>query len=255
MFCVPPVPCGKTQNGTHEVPKVDIENITDISNVEDCVEEKEDSLNDEPLSSTIEINETNGKHDFTLNEISNDSGYQSKTPSTAERRKLFEPNSLKENETNESNLDDTIEDKNDSGYKPRTPTTAERRKVFEAQTVKETETEDNFDATDQVGNFERSSTQRTSIAERRKMYESRSLSVQEPSQEKSSTSPILSRRRGSFKMRKDDEITDENRKSAPVIKQQPLDSQLKKSETPAVIPTPKRTSTVFGKLLILLNKD
>lgn len=58
-------------------------------------------------------------------------GYIPKTPSTAERRRLFETRT----------------------------------------SSKENEPEDNFDTTDQTASFERNSAQRNSIAERRKMYE------------------------------------------------------------------------------------
>lgn len=134
-------------------------------------------------------------------------------------------------------------------YIPKTPSTAERRKLFENRTnSKETEQEDNFEATD--GGFERSSMQRSSIAERRKMYE-RSQSVQDTPavvSEKPEGSPILLRRKDSLKNRKNEEENkaEVNRKSVPFAKQQSLDPQAhRKSEL--VTPTPKRTSTVFGK--------
>lgn len=151
------------------------------------------------------------------------------------------------------NKNEHIDNNIDVEYIPKTPSTAERRKVFENNT-KENEPEDNFDAVDQTTNFERASLQRSSIAERRKMYE-RSQSVQETTTtiiEKSSGSPVMLRRKDSFKNRKnvDDVLKDDNnRKSSQVSKQLSLDHQAgKKNENFASAPTPKRTSTVFGKL-------
>lgn len=144
----------------------------------------------------------------------------------------------------------------DSGYKPKTPSTAERRKVFEVRSnSKENEPEENFDTTDQSSNFERASAQRNSIAERRRMYENRSQSVVETTTntviEKPEGSPVLMRRKDSLKNRKNTEVLkeDNNRKSMPIAKQQSVDPQMgKKIEIGT--PTPKRTSTVFGKFLI-----
>ncbi|RZC40501.1 coronin-7 [Asbolus verrucosus] len=155
-----------------------------------------------------------------------------------------------ENGKNENCEED---DNAESAYTPKTPSTAERRKLFENNS-KENEPEDNFDVIDQSGNFERASIQRSSIAERRKMYENRSQSVQEtPSAiiEKAGGSPIMLRRKDSFKNRKNVEDVlkdDNNRKSGQVSKQMSLDHQAgRKSETFAA-PTPKRTSTVFGRV-------
>ncbi|XP_972622.1 coronin-7 isoform X2 [Tribolium castaneum] len=134
---------------------------------------------------------------------------------------------------------------------PKTPSTAERRKLFESNT-KENEPEDNFDVIDQSGNFERASPQRSSIAERRKMYENRSQSVQETPTiiEKAGGSPVMLRRKDSFKNRKNTEDVlkeDNNRKSGQVSKQMSLEQSARKSENFAT-PTPKRTSTVFGRV-------
>ncbi|KAK4887740.1 hypothetical protein RN001_004011 [Aquatica leii] len=216
VFCVPPVPCPKTQNGTHET----TEAITEPEANDEC---EADS----------------NKLDLTP-EVLNDSIVT--TPTTAERKKLFEPPVQKENEP-----DNAQNAEEESNYKPRTPTTAERRKVFETRNdSKENDTEDNFDSTDQSGGFERGGSQRTSIAERRKMYENRSLSVKESGSDKTASSPIMLRRKGSFKTQKEDEI-EENRKNVSIAKQQSLDPQMgKKTETSA--PTPKRTSTVFGRV-------
>ncbi|CAG9762430.1 unnamed protein product [Ceutorhynchus assimilis] len=150
-----------------------------------------------------------------------------------------------DNENGKSGSSGEEETSCDSGYIPKTPTTAERRKLFETRTSsKENEPEDNFDAVDQSGMFERNTLQRNSIAERRKMYErSQSQQDQPTIIEKSISSPVMLRRKDSFKKNSDE---DSNRRSVPVSKQQSLDVQaLKKNDT---APTPKRTSTVFGKV-------
>lgn len=131
----------------------------------------------------------------------------------------------------------------DEEYIPKTPSTAERRKIFETRSnSKENEPDDNFDSLDST-NFERASLQRSSIAERRKMYE-RSQSVQESTGaiiEKPDGSPVMLRRKDSFKARKTND--EGNKKNVP--KQQSLDPQAGR-KTEMVAPTPKRTSTVFG---------
>lgn len=138
----------------------------------------------------------------------------------------------------------------ESEYIPKTPSTAERRKLFENRSnSKENEQENNCEVTDAGNNFERNVMQRSSIAERRKLYE-RSQSVQDAPaiSEKPDGSPIMLRRKDSFKNRKGEEEnkTEVNRKSVPFAKQQSLDPQAhRKSEV--VTPTPKRTSTVFGE--------
>ncbi|XP_030751514.1 uncharacterized protein LOC115879026 [Sitophilus oryzae] len=125
-----------------------------------------------------------------------------------------EPTPLKQdNENSKSGSSGEEETSCDSGYIPKTPSTAERRKLFETRTSsKENEPEDNFDAVDQSGNFERNSLQRNSIAERRKLYE-RSQSVQDQPTtitEKSTSSPIMLRRKDSFKNQKNDEALKED---------------------------------------------
>ncbi|XP_072393484.1 coronin-7 [Diabrotica undecimpunctata] len=134
----------------------------------------------------------------------------------------------------------------DSGYVPRTPSTAERRKLFETKPNSKENDPEELDSVD----FERGSLQRASIAERRKMYENRSISVQEQGLEKKENSPVMMRRKDSFKNRKNAEDVlkdDNNRKSMPIAKQQSLDPVgVRKSEVS--MPTPKRTSTVFGRV-------
>lgn len=142
------------------------------------------------------------------------------------------------NDTNKS--DNSWEEENsiDSGYIPKTPSTAERRKIFESAN------EPDEDLTDMgESNFERASLQRSSIAEKRRIYE-KSVSVQENiSNEKS---PVMMRRKDSFKGKKNTEEfkvpKDDNRKSGTITKQQSCDPQILGT------PAPKRTSTVFGRV-------
>lgn len=154
----------------------------------------------------------------------------------------------KEEVTPDCDVNGKIEKEEEEDYVPKTPSTAERRKLFEnrSSSKENTEPDDNFDGGDATANnFERSSTQRSSIAERRKMYE-RSQSVQEappPVAEKPESSPVMLRRKDSLKNRKSEEDT---RKSVPFTKQQSLDPQAQR-KTETVAPTPKRTSTVFGE--------
>ncbi|XP_049826168.1 coronin-7 isoform X2 [Aethina tumida] len=180
--------------------------------------------------------------------------YEQKSPDFDSQEKEKSPTSdieaKAEAENGKSGSSGEEETNSDSGYIPKTPSTAERRKMFEVRGSSKEEPEDSFDVTDQT-NFERASLQRSSIAERRKMYESRSMSVQEtPSvvPEKPGSSPVMLRRKDSLKNRKSaEEVKDENnRKSVPIPKQQSLDPQaMRKSEA---VPTPKRTSTVFGRV-------
>lgn len=186
-------------------------------------------------------NHTNGIHDKTP--LSNNDKSDDK-PEDKNKLDLNE-----KSPEQESKLE--VDKSDEEDYKPKTPSTAERRKMFENRSnSKENEPEDNFDVTDQSGNFERASVQRNSIAEKRKMYENRSQSVQETTNtviEKPDGSPVLMRRKDSFKNRKNAEILkeDNNRKSVPMAKQQSLDPQAaKKADSVANIP--KRTSTVFG---------
>ncbi|XP_017767884.1 PREDICTED: coronin-7 isoform X2 [Nicrophorus vespilloides] len=134
------------------------------------------------------------------------------------------------------------EEPKDVSDKPKTPSTAERRKLFESGSK---DNDDDSLDNELAGNFERTK----SIAERRKIYE-RSQSNQETSgnvPEKSEGSPIMMRRKDSFKNRKNTEsLKEDNRKSAPITKQQSLEPiAAKKVENP---PAPKRTSTVFGRV-------
>jgi coronin-7 len=208
VFCVPAVPGQQVQqsNGVHE-PKTPVSETSPA--VEEICQEKEVvENNDDPKSESETV----------------------------------------KSETVEENESSAV-----SGHAPKTPSTAERRKMFESNT-KENEPEDNFDVIDQSGTFERASVQRSSIAERRKMYENRSQSVQETPTviiEKAGGSPVMLRRKDSFKNRKnaEDVLKDDNsRKSGQVSKQLSLDHQAGKKGDNFAAPTPKRTSTVFGRV-------
>lgn len=165
------------------------------------------------------------------------------TPKLEEKITPPQQHQQEEEETPDCDVNGKIEE---DDYVPKTPSTAERRKLFEnrSNSKENNEQDDNFDAADASSNFERSSTQRSSIAERRKMYE-RSQSMQDapPVAEKPEGSPVMLRRKDSLKNRKGEE---ETRKSVPFAKQQSLDPQAQR-KTEAVAPTPKRTSTVFGE--------
>ncbi|XP_048513736.1 coronin-7 isoform X2 [Athalia rosae] len=151
---------------------------------------------------------------------------------------------VKESENGKSDCSSMEEDANssDSGYKPKTPSTAERRKLFE------TKVKDESPENEESGNFERGSGNRNSIAERRRLYESRSVSVTDGNlAEKAMGSPTPLRRRDSFKTKSDVIKEDEVKKIIPVLRQQSMDPRLEKPE-PVTTPTPKRTSTVFGRV-------
>ncbi|KOC65257.1 Coronin-7 [Habropoda laboriosa] len=130
----------------------------------------------------------------------------------------------------------------DSGYKPKTPSTAERRKVFE------TKVKDESPENEDLGSFERGNTNRNSIAERRRLYESRSVSVTDGNlAEKAMGSPTMLRRRDSFKTKSEVIKEDEVKKVISMLRQQSMDPRLEKVDN-SVTPTPKRTSTVFGRV-------
>lgn len=234
---MPAAPNSET-NGTHESttpvstdpPKLITDNIATVQDLSTPKSPTSDL--DGPLKGD---DYKNGKSDSSSQDeevLSSDSGYKPKTPSTAERRKLFEVrNNSKEkekenNETTEVDIVDTTDDK-------------------------------------ASGNFERSSVQRNSIAERRKMYE-RSQSVQEPSsvtEKPESKSPVMLRRKDSLKNRNNKSVEDvikeepqETRPKKTMPRQQSHDPQANRKTEPVVAaPVPKRTSTVFGNYFSLNN--
>lgn len=96
-----------------------------------------------------------------------------------------------------------------SPEKPKTPSTSERRRVFETK-VPSVDSQQNLESItsavdgvllDEVkGDFDRNSSQRSSIAERRRLYESRSMSIQDAGANKAKTpSPTPLRRKDSLK--------------------------------------------------------
>ncbi|KAK6630379.1 hypothetical protein RUM44_005046 [Polyplax serrata] len=136
---------------------------------------------------------------------------------------------------------------------PRTPSMAERRKLFETGKIL-SEEKDIFDGIISSKSSEslkedESTSQRSSIAERRRLYENRTVSVQEPLPMER-TSPSALRRRGSLKTKSDDLKEEPNRRSTLGGPIKSTDKSAdKKTQLPPSTPTPKRTSTVFGKHL------
>lgn len=160
----------------------------------------------------------------------------------AEKSPTLDNDRVKEVENGKSDSSSIEEDANssDSGYKPKTPSTAERRKLFESK-VKDESPEN-----EESGNFERGNVNRNSIAERRRLYESRSVSVTDGNlAEKAMGSPTPLRRRDSFKTKNEIIKEEEVKKNVPILRQQSMDPRLEKPEP---TPTPKRTSTVFGRV-------
>lgn len=181
-------------------------------------------------------NDTNGYQNDLNNQIENNIEPE-KSPS-------FNNERIKETENGKSDSSSLEEDANssDSGYKPKTPSTAERRKVFEIKN------KDESPENEELGNFERGNTNRNSIAERRRLYESRSVSVTDGNlAEKAMGSPTMLRRRDSFKTKSEVIKEDEVKKVISMLRQQSMDPRLEKVDN-SVTPTPKRTSTVFGRV-------
>ncbi|XP_008213494.1 coronin-7 isoform X4 [Nasonia vitripennis] len=176
----------------------------------------------------------------------NNDGYDAKDApnNDVDKSPTYEAERTKDSEAAKSDSSSIEEDANssDSGYKPKTPSTAERRRLFEVK-VKD-ESPENEDS----GNFERGGSNRNSIAERRRLYENRSASVTDGNlAEKAMGSPTSMRRRDSFKTKSDIIKEDEVKKVIPMLRQQSMDPRLEKPE-PITTPTPKRTSTVFGRV-------
>ncbi|KAK0167279.1 hypothetical protein PV327_004700 [Microctonus hyperodae] len=162
----------------------------------------------------------------------------------SDKSPTFDIEQIKEAENGKSDSSSMEEDANssDSGYKPKTPSTAERRKLFE------TKVKDESPENEEPGNLERGGLNRNSIAERRRLYESRSVSVTDGNlAEKAMGSPTALRRRDSFKVKSEVIKEDDAKKIVPMLRQQSMDPRLEKPE-PITTPTPKRTSTVFGRV-------
>lgn len=202
-----------------QAPSTDSNGHHNGNNNDDSLENKDSSLDDNDKSPT------------------NESDQQRRNNKDTENVKSDSSSSIEE-DANSS----------DSGYKPKTPSTAERRRLFEVKSLKDEspENEDNS-----CNNFERGNSNRNSIAERRRLYENRSVSVTdgnsvEKTTNNSSSSPTSVRRRDSFKA-KNEEETPKKSVSPAVLRQQSMDPKLEKPE-PITTPTPKRTSTVFGRV-------
>ncbi|XP_034944021.1 coronin-7 isoform X1 [Chelonus insularis] len=182
-------------------------------------------------------NDSNGYTNDTNNISDNVVANSDKSPT-------FENERIKETENGKSDSSSMEEDANssDSGYKPKTPSTAERRKLFE------TKVKDESPENEESGGLERGGFNRNSIAERRRLYESRSVSVTDGNlAEKAMGSPTALRRRDSFKTKNEIIKEDEPKKNVSILRQQSMDPRLEKPE-PISTPTPKRTSTVFGRV-------
>ncbi|XP_033200115.1 coronin-7 isoform X2 [Bombus vosnesenskii] len=178
------------------------------------------------------------------NGYQNDLNNQIENNTESEKSPSFNNERMKEAENGKSDSSSLEEDANssDSGYKPKTPSTAERRKVFEIKV------KDDSPESEDLGNFERGNANRNSIAERRRLYESRSVSVTDGNlAEKAMGSPTMLRRRDSFKTKSEVIKEDEVKKVISMLRQQSMDPRLEKVDN-SVTPTPKRTSTVFGRV-------
>jgi coronin-7 len=179
---------------------------------------------------------------------------------------------------NSGSFEDLSQSSPTSHGKSKTPSTAERRKFYEKRisslageqeaTQLTLDTLKFDDSEDKLEDFERASVQRSSIAERRRVYENRSASIQEagaPEKRSPTLSPSLLRRQDSYKSSKSSvpdvkDDTEINRSPVAVQRQQSQEqraagksppAQDKKPE-PVTTPTPKRTSTVFGKSVRLV---
>jgi coronin-7 len=184
---------------------------------------------------------------------------------------LLSENASERDDQPNSGSSEDLPPSSQSHGKPKTPSTAERRKLYEKRISSMAGEQDSTqladtlkfdDADDKVEDFERSSVQRSSIAERRRIYENRSVSAQEAgvAERKSPTvSPTPLRRQDSYKSSKaagPDMVKEDTESKRPhsVQRQHSQDQpaagktppQDKKLE-PVTTPTPKRTSTVFGK--------
>ncbi|XP_034192443.1 coronin isoform X4 [Osmia lignaria lignaria] len=178
------------------------------------------------------------------NGYQNDLNNQLENNTESEKSPSFNNDRIKEAENGKSDSSSLEEDANssDSGYKPKTPSTAERRKVFEIKG------KDESPENEELGSFERGNANRNSIAERRRLYESRSVSVTDGNlAEKAMGSPTMLRRRDSFKTKSEVIKEDEVKKVISMLRQQSMDPRLEKVDN-SVTPTPKRTSTVFGRV-------
>nr|XP_022903433.1 coronin-7 isoform X1 [Onthophagus taurus] len=108
----------------------------------------------------------------------------------------------------------------------------ETEQIDEGEKSPDVKGEEDDEVNEPSNNFERDSLHRTSIAERRRMYENRSQSVQEEVSEKGDFSPAQLKRKN--------KINEDGKLEKPDLG--------KKIDNGVSTPTPKRTSTVFGRV-------
>nr|CAD7568796.1 unnamed protein product [Timema californicum] len=259
VFSVPPVP-GQETNGMSNIR----ESVTSISSDFNLDNQNVNYFDNRSINRVNDIiTQVPEKIDLPSSPV-DDSEYQD---NEAEIDKEGHQNSAKlETENFEEN---TVPGYPPSHSKPKTQSTAERRKLYEKRissmaneqdTVVDgadpTKMDDSSD--DKLEDFERASVQRTSIAERRRLYESRSVSVQDPAavdKRSPTVSPTPLRRRDSFKTPKtpvSESVKEEGSKRPPIP---PQKQEIQQTPPPKVVasepvttPTPKRTSTVFGRV-------
>ncbi|XP_069703216.1 coronin-7 isoform X2 [Periplaneta americana] len=263
VFSVPVAPGHETMNGVpnkhgNNVHAVDNENngtISSLSYIENDFQAKGDESRDEKFKNKVD-DISPSKDNFSL--YSNE-GKGLQNEDLGER----------DAQSNSGSFEDEVQPPSPTSHgKPKTPSTAERRKLYEKRISSMATEQEAADAAkyddvdDKLEDFERASVQRTSIAERRRLYENRSVSVQEAvtSDKRSPTlSPTPLRRRDSFKSSKtstQDTVKEEVEIKRPPVAMQRQQSQEQPAATksqdkkpePVTTPTPKRTSTVFGRV-------
>ncbi|CAG2058884.1 unnamed protein product [Timema podura] len=260
VFSVPPVP-GQETNGMFNKR----ESITSIPSDFNLDTQNVNHFDDRPINRVNDIiTQVPEKIDLPSSPV-DDCEYQD---NEAEIDKEGQQNSAK-SET-ESFEENTVPDSPPSHSKPKTQSTAERRKLYEKRISSMANEQDivvdgavltkmDDSSDDKLEDFERASVQRTSIAERRRLYESRSVSVQDPAavdKRSPNVSPTPLRRRDSFKTPKtpvSDSVKEEEGSKRPPIPPQKQETQQTTSPKvvapePVTTPTPKRTSTVFGRV-------
>lgn len=134
----------------------------------------------------------------------------------------------------------------ETGLKPKLSSTVDHHKQTE------TEVQEKLPNNDDEHNFERINSNSNSIAERRKLYENRSGSITDGNLEEKTTVGFNSAQRLKDINSKKSEYDEEMKKVITINRQQSIDSKLEQPELRAT-PTPKRTSTVFGKILSYQN--
>jgi len=271
VFSVPLAPGYEAMNGDlnrqgnswHTVDAVDIGTKQNLSYPDNDFQTKGDECRDVTFKDVV---------DDVLASPSKDSlgPHEDETTCVVE---LLSENALERDDQTNSGSSEDLPPSSQLHGKPKTPSTAERRKLYEKRissgsgeqdcTQLAVDTLKFDDADDKVEDFERSSVQRSSIAERRRMYENRSISVQETgTAEKGSptSSPTPLRRQDSYKSSKaggQDMVKEDVESKRPhIVQRQHSQEQPAAGKTPpqdkkpepVTTPTPKRTSTVFGRV-------